>query len=159
MDATEKQRLIASGEWRAAVVAEARSWLFTPYQHKGRIKKVGVDCGGLLYECYQDIFGPFKAFPNDYPADWGMHKDGHEIYLAFIMPYVVEIAQPIRGGFSLFKVGRNFSHAAIFTERGTYVHAWGRTQAGAVVESRPMFFRMGAKAREAKHFDVRLACS
>ena len=33
---------------RAAVVAEARSWLGTPWQHQARAKGVGVDCGGLV---------------------------------------------------------------------------------------------------------------
>jgi cell wall-associated NlpC family hydrolase len=29
---------------RAAVVAEARSWLGTPFHHQGRVKAAGVDC-------------------------------------------------------------------------------------------------------------------
>ncbi|CAJ7799686.1 NlpC/P60 family phage cell wall peptidase [Burkholderia pseudomallei] len=33
---------------REQFVAEARSWLGTPYQHQGRLKGVGVDCIGLL---------------------------------------------------------------------------------------------------------------
>jgi NlpC/P60 family putative phage cell wall peptidase len=33
---------------RAAVVAEARSWLGTPYRHQGRAKGVACDCLGLI---------------------------------------------------------------------------------------------------------------
>lgn len=33
---------------RAAVVAEARSWLGTPFVHQHDAKGVGVDCGGLI---------------------------------------------------------------------------------------------------------------
>lgn len=33
---------------RAAIVAEARSWLGTPWQHQARSKGVGVDCAGLV---------------------------------------------------------------------------------------------------------------
>jgi cell wall-associated NlpC family hydrolase len=33
---------------RAQIVAEARSWLRTPYMHQARNKGVGVDCVGLL---------------------------------------------------------------------------------------------------------------
>lgn len=33
---------------RAAVVAEARSWLGTPWQHQARTRGVGVDCAGLV---------------------------------------------------------------------------------------------------------------
>jgi cell wall-associated NlpC family hydrolase len=35
---------------RRAVVDEARSWAATPYVHQGRLKGVGVDCGGLVIE-------------------------------------------------------------------------------------------------------------
>lgn len=33
---------------RAAVVAEARSWINTPFHHQAEIKGIGVDCGGLM---------------------------------------------------------------------------------------------------------------
>ncbi len=33
---------------REAIVAEARSWLGTPWQHQARAKGVGVDCAGLV---------------------------------------------------------------------------------------------------------------
>jgi cell wall-associated NlpC family hydrolase len=33
---------------RAAVCAEARGWLGTPWVHQGHSKGVGVDCGGLV---------------------------------------------------------------------------------------------------------------
>lgn len=33
---------------RAQVIAEARSWVGTPFHHQGRLKGVGVDCAGLL---------------------------------------------------------------------------------------------------------------
>lgn len=33
---------------REDIVAEARSWLGTPYLHQARLKGVGVDCAGLV---------------------------------------------------------------------------------------------------------------
>lgn len=35
---------------RAAVIAEAESWLSTPYHHEARIKGHGVDCAQILDE-------------------------------------------------------------------------------------------------------------
>lgn len=32
---------------RAAIVAEARTWLGTKFRHQGRVKGVGVDCAGV----------------------------------------------------------------------------------------------------------------
>ena len=145
-----------SATWREEVEQSARSWMFTPYQHKGRVRGVGVDCGGLLYEVYNPIFGPFPAFPNNYAPDWALHRSP-EHYLAFIMPFVRQIDAPIAGGFSLFKYGRNFSHAGIYTARGTYIHAYGSNKSGSVRESSPRFFRIGNKDREVMHFDVNSA--
>lgn len=34
---------------RADIVAEARQWIGTRYQHQGRSKQVATDCGGLVY--------------------------------------------------------------------------------------------------------------
>lgn len=35
---------------RAEVIAEARTWLGTPFHHQGRVKGVGVDCAGVVLE-------------------------------------------------------------------------------------------------------------
>jgi len=148
--------LISSGKWRETVISEARKWRGTPYQHKGRVKGVGVDCGGLIYEVYNPIFGPLKPFPKNYAPDWALHRE-NEIYLEFMWEYVKPVMYLVPGGIAMFKVGRNFSHGAICTERNTYIHAWGRNQAGCVVESGLSFFRVGTtngKPREVKYFDV-----
>lgn len=36
-------------------VAEAMTWLGTPYHHQGRVKGVGVDCATLLCEVYKEV--------------------------------------------------------------------------------------------------------
>lgn len=33
---------------RAAIVAEARTWIDTPFQHQQHLKGIACDCGGLL---------------------------------------------------------------------------------------------------------------
>lgn len=151
----ERSELLASGEWRQWIIDEGRTWKRTPYQHKGRVKHVGVDCGGLIYQVYNPILGPFKPFPKDYAPDWSLHRE-NEIYLSFIEPYVVEVKKPSPACVAMFKIGRNFGHAAICTERGTFIHAWGRNQEGCVVESQLNFFRYGesGRLRPVKYFDV-----
>jgi cell wall-associated NlpC family hydrolase len=155
VDKQEKLDALRDGSWRDRVVQEALTWKFTPYQHKGRIKGVGVDCGGLLYEVYNPWLGPFKPFPDDYAPDWAVHKESNELYLDFILPYVTEQGAPVRGGFSLFHYGRNYSHAAIYMGGDKFMHAFGRNTAGMVKESGMAFFRnKGGALREMKHFDV-----
>lgn len=136
-------------EWRDWVVQEARSWKRTPYQHKGRVKEVGVDCGGMIYQIFNQLL-PLAPFPQDYPQDWAMHKDAHELYLDFIMPYVVEVPGPKKGGIAVFHFGRNFSHGAIVVDARTFVHAYGRNGFGKVIESDITFF----KNRAVKYFDL-----
>ena len=154
MNESEKIAALKNGTWRDIVCAEALTWKWTPYQHKGRVKKVGVDCGGLLYEVYAPLLGPFKPFPDDYPADWAAHKDGNELYIDFIMPYVDEVKTAMRGGFTLFHYGRNWSHAATWMGP-KYIHAFGRNNVGYVKESPVGFFaKNNGTLRDMRHFDV-----
>ena len=51
-------------EYRAAIVAEARTWISTPYRHAAAIKGLGTDCAMLLVCVMQ------KAVPHIVPADF-----------------------------------------------------------------------------------------
>jgi cell wall-associated NlpC family hydrolase len=69
---------------RRAVVAEAASWLRTPYHHMGRVKGGGVDCLMLLAEVYEAAgVIPHVEIPF-YPPDWHLHR-GVERYLEGLM--------------------------------------------------------------------------
>lgn len=150
------QELLNDGSWRQWVIDEARSWKGTPYHHTGRVKNVGVDCGGLLYEVYAQLF-VLRPFPKDYAQDWALHR-GEELYLNSIGKYVEQVKNPAPGGFGLFKVARAFSHAAIVCEGGkSFIHAWGRNRSGCVIESTSKFFSLASKQREVKWFDVKPA--
>lgn len=138
---------------RECILAEARTWLGTPYHHKGRIKKVGVDCGGLLYEVYGKYY-PIKPFPDTYAPDWSLHR-GLELYLDFISEYVLEISEPQPADIVVFRYGRCYSHGGIWTERNTVIHAWGRDRYGRVLESSPTFFREGRMPRPHKFYTLR----
>lgn len=144
-----------SDEWRAQVCAEARTWLNTPYVPKGRVKGVGTDCGGILYQLYNPIFGPFAAFPQDYSADWAAHGHDGERYLDFIKPYVHEVREVLPGGFSLFHLGLRYAHAAIYLGDGKYIHAWGRLRNGGVTITprRVLEHMAGTQPHPTKHFD------
>lgn len=55
---------------REGIVAEARSWLGTPYRHQASLKGVGCDCLGLVRGVYRHVVGiePERAPP--YAPDW-----------------------------------------------------------------------------------------
>ncbi len=59
---------------RHEVVAEALTWLRTPYHHMGRVKLAGCDCYTLLLEVFQKV-GLFSEQDEQgfYPRDWFLH--------------------------------------------------------------------------------------
>jgi cell wall-associated NlpC family hydrolase len=130
------------GDARAAVVAEALSWVGTRYHHMGTIKQIrdadgtlrdrgGVDCATLLTCVYANagIIGPVVV--GHYPPDWHMHQ-GAERYLRQLLTHTTEIeeaaAQP--GDIVLFRWGRVYSHGAIIIAPGwpDIVHAYSEAR-------------------------------
>lgn len=107
---------------RAAVVAEARSWLGTPYHHLGDIKGAGVDCAMFLVRVYVDA-GMVPAFdPRPYPTDWHLHR-GEERYLGVVLDRAHEVASPKPGDIALYRFGRALSHSAIVLDWPNVIHA------------------------------------
>ena len=130
---------------RAAVVAEARAWLRTPYHHMGRVKGAGVDCATLLAEVYARAgVIPPQTIPF-YPPDWHLHRDA-ERYLGFVLEHAVELSaissqlsadQPseliadglkltasLPADIALWRFGRCFSHGAIVVDWPLVIHAY-----------------------------------
>lgn len=139
--------------WRDQIASEALTWVGTKYHHKGRIKGVGVDCGGLIYEVYKKVMGlPHEPFPDNYAEDWGLHKDNNEIYLDFIMPYVVPTDRLLVGDLVMIQFGRSFAHGTIYIGNNKVVHAYGRTGSGSVVVSKLEAFKIGNASRPMKQF-------
>lgn len=113
---------------RAAVVAEALTWLDTPYHHHARLKGVGVDCLQILAAIYVDALHlrpPINL--GNYAPQWHLHR-GEELYLQGLVAAGAEPVQsPALGDIAVFRIGRTFSHAAIVIEEGadpTMVHAY-----------------------------------
>ncbi len=111
---------------RAAVVAEARTWLGTPYHHEGRVKGVGVDCLQLLAGVFSapSVGLIEKPLIPHYPWDWHLHRDA-ERYMEGLTRYTREIeAPPHPGDIVLFRFGRCFSHGGIVVKWPTIIHAY-----------------------------------
>ncbi len=118
---------------RAAVVAEAQSWIGTPFHHMGRIKgaKGGVDCLMLLAEVYERAGVTGHIAPRFYVPDWHLNRDA-ELYAEGLLRYARPIeTAPLPGDIALFRFGRTFSHGAIVTRWPRLVHAYW--QRGVVI--------------------------
>lgn len=111
-------------EERAAVIAEARTWLATPYHDCAMVKGVGVDCAYLLKAVFEAVGleAPIEIEP--YSPQWYLHRSD-ELYLAKVLERAKEItleeARP--ADVVLFKFGRCFAHGAIIVEWPRIIHA------------------------------------
>lgn len=111
---------------RAAVVAEARSWLGTPYHVGAKIKGVGVDCAQLLVAVYESL-GLIDAVQlAPYDTQWFLHRT-EEVFLAGVAGYCHRVGGLLAavepGDILLYRYGRAVSHGAIAVGDGLVVHA------------------------------------
>jgi NlpC/P60 family putative phage cell wall peptidase len=109
---------------REQVLAEARTWLGTPYHHQAQIKGVGVDCAMLLIAVYFAC-GLIPAIdPRPYSPEWMLHRD-EEKFLDWLEQYGTETDSPQPGDVLVWRFGRTYSHGAILMDAdGTIVHAY-----------------------------------
>ena len=121
---------------RSAILAEARTWIGTPYQHQASTKGAGCDCLGLVRGVWRALYGDEPELAPAYTPDCA-ERHGAETLLDAARRHLVEVAitdaQP--GDVLLFRmhVSAPAKHAAFLDEGGHILHAyWGR----AVVRSR-----------------------
>ncbi len=120
---------------RGRVLAEAKTWLGTPYQHQASEKCAGCDCLGLIRGLYRYVYGTEPTVLPPYTPNWAEEQGEETLYQAAQL-WLNEIpnstAQP--GDIVLFRMSPNApcKHVAVLSAPDQITHAyWGR----AVVES------------------------
>lgn len=135
---------------REKVIAEAMTWLGTPYHHAAAIKGAGVDCAMILLEVYAAA-GVIDRFAMDnYPPDWMLHRS-EERYLAGVQQHAHEVEQPQPGDMALFKFGRCFSHSGIIVDYPRIIHAYRPVRRVVLDDLR---LNSDLAAREVKFFSL-----
>ena len=125
-----------SSPGRAAIVAEARSWIGTPYRHQGSLKGEAADCLGFVRGVWRAFYGaepePMPAYSPDW-AEGGRRETLFEAASRHLRELDSAAAGP--GDVLLFRwrVRLPMKHCAILVEPGRIVHAYDA--AGAVVET------------------------
>lgn len=108
---------------RDAVVAEAFSWLDTPYHHEADVKGAGVDCAMLLVRVFANVgLIPADLDPRPYSPQWHLHRS-EEIYLGWLERHAYPTDKPAPGDVAIWRFGRCFSHGGILVDEQTVVHA------------------------------------
>lgn len=117
---------------REQVVAEARTWLGTPYHRRSAIKGVGCDCATLLYAIYRNC-GVIQEDEDigAYTDDWWSHTS-EENYMLRVVRHAEKIAERVGytsdkvepGNLLLMKAAnsRVYNHGAIVTAWPRIVH-------------------------------------
>jgi NlpC/P60 family putative phage cell wall peptidase len=111
---------------RTLIVAEARAWIGTPYQHQASLKGVGCDCLGLVRGVWRAVVGeePERAPP--YAPGWAEAASGEPLMEAAARHLIAIEREAFReGDVLLFRWRNNLpaKHAAIVTSADTMVHA------------------------------------
>lgn len=109
---------------REAIVAEAYSWLRTPYHHLACVKGHGVDCAMLLVAVYREPLGPVPMDydPRPYEPEWYLHQSD-ELYIAGMDKFSHRVDTPGIGDISVYRFGRTASHGAIIVSDELMIHA------------------------------------
>ena len=118
---------------REDVVAEALTWIGTPFHDRAGVKGAGVDCLHLLVRVYQAV-GLMEQFdPPVYSPQWFVHHDEPR-FLNGLAKYAHEVEMALPGDIEMFNFGRHAAHGAIVVDHYTMVHAYGI--AGEVMRDR-----------------------
>lgn len=130
-----------SDDPRARVVAEAMSWIGTPYRHRQCVKgrDGGVDCARILAAVYADagVIDPVDL--GAYPTQWHLHHD-RELYLEWLQRVgarpLASDEMPLPGDVGVWKFGLTHSHGGIVVEGGAdpvVVHSYIKARRGVTL--------------------------
>lgn len=113
---------------QAAVVAEARAWIGTPYVHQASVRGAGTDCLGLIRGVWRAVLGEEPELPPAYTSDWG-EAGARETLKAAAERWLVPVRCPGPGDVILFRMreGSVAKHLGIAVDIGPearFVHAY-----------------------------------
>lgn len=115
---------------RDAAIAEARTWIGTPYLHQASVKGAGSDCLGLLRGVWRSLYGAEPELVPPYTDDWA-EPDHREVLLAaarrWLVPKPLAAEEP--GDVLLFRMrtGSIAKHLGVQSTIGPearFIHAY-----------------------------------
>jgi NlpC/P60 family putative phage cell wall peptidase len=108
------------------IVAVARAWIGTPYQHQASCRSAGCDCLGLIRGVWRDLYGVEPEAAPPYSMDWAQDA-ALELMRDAARRHLVEIdvAEAAAGDVLMFRMVRTgpARHAGILSAPGRIIHA------------------------------------
>lgn len=111
---------------RAAIIAAARGWVGTPYQHQASLRGVGCDCLGLLRGVWRERIGPEPERLQPYSPAWAELATSDPLLEAAARHLVARVdTLPVAGAVLIFRwrPGLAAKHCAIATGPDAMIHA------------------------------------
>ena len=93
----------SDSDWRARIIAEARDWITTPYQHQASCKGAGVDCLGLVRGIWRTVIGPEPAHCGHYSPDWAETSES-DTMIDGLGRHFVQVEHPEPGDVLAFRM-------------------------------------------------------
>jgi NlpC/P60 family putative phage cell wall peptidase len=119
-------------------VAEARTWIGTPYQHQASARGAGADCLGLLRGIWRKLYGAEPEPVPAYTEDWA-EPDHQEVLLAAATRWLVgkAAADLATGDVLLFRMrdGSIAKHLGLQSDIGAHPRFIHSYSGHGVVES------------------------
>jgi len=118
---------------RSAIVAEALSWIGTPYHQQASVKGAGCDCLGLIRGVWRGVYGTEPEAPPPYSPDWA-EATGQETMLAAARRNLVEtpIEAAREGDVLVFRWRTELpaKHAGVLIAPDRVLHAYEKSREG-----------------------------
>lgn len=118
--------MISETEFRNALLAEARTWLGTPYHHHGSVKGVGVNCAQFLFEVGHNagLFSDDMPKPRWYSPQLASNSK-EERLINYVEAYggleiIQEQVKP--ADIVVYKTGQSHGHIAMVVDWPTIIH-------------------------------------
>ena len=109
------------------VVARARDWIGTPYQHQAAAKDAGCDCLGLVRGIHRELSGRVVPMP-PYTPNWP-ERLGRETLLQAARDYLDEVPSTCTkpGDILAFRLRADgpVTHVGILSTPDLFIHAYG----------------------------------
>ncbi|MBO1038926.1 NlpC/P60 family protein [Brucella pituitosa] len=109
------------------VLAEAESWIGTPYRHGASMRGVSCDCLGLVRGIWRALYGNEPEHPGAYAPDWAEATSGDPLMEAAQRHMRSRISgNPQPGDLLLFRWRADVAakHLGIMVRENRFIHAY-----------------------------------
>ena len=109
---------------RRDVVAVARRWLGTPYQHQASCEGAGADCLGLVRGIWREVCGAEPAVVPAYTPDWSEAARDERLLAEMGLYFNAVSGEAQVGDVLVFRLRAVAKHLAVVSARGKIIHAY-----------------------------------